>query len=385
MSASAVSSSVAVQPVSGWRQRKQFLDFPFRHYAGDPNWIPPLLMDQRALVGFSRHPFYRDAESQAFLAYRDGQVCGRIVAILNRAHNRTHKEQRGFFGFFESIDEEEVAEELFDAARGWLGQRGIRQIRGPCNPSLNYECGLLVDAFDSPPFFMMTYNKPYYGRLIEACGFHKSQDLYAFWGHIDMLKTLDPKLLQIATQAAERFNVVVRPMDTSRFRQELETFLNIYNQSLGSTWGFVPLSPSEVRHLGGQLKHMIIPELALIAEVEGRPIGAVFGLLDYNPRIKQINGRLLPFGFIRLLSNRRQLKRMRVISANVLPEYHLWGIGMVLMHGLVPKVLEWGIEEVEFSWVLESNALSRGSLERGGAKLNKTYRIYDSDSPPALG
>ena len=174
-------------------------------------------------------------------------------------------------------------------------------------------------------------------------------------------------------------------MDTSKFRQELETFLNIYNQSLGSTWGFVPLSPSEVRHLGGQLKHMIIPELALIAEVEGKPIGAVFGLLDYNPRIKQINGRLLPFGFIRLLSNRRQLKRMRVISANVLPEYHLWGIGMVLMHGLVPKVLEWGIEEVEFSWVLESNSLSRGSLERGGAKLNKTYRIYDSDPRPALG
>ncbi len=168
-------------------------------------------------------------------------------------------------------------------------------------------------------------------------------------------------------------------MNARRFRQELEMFLNVYNQSLGGTWGFVPLSPAEVKHLGGQLKHMIVPELALVAEVAGKPIGAVFGLLDYNPRIKQIDGRLFPFGFIRLLSNRRALKRMRVISANVVPEYQRWGVGLVLLAGLVPKILEWGIQEVEFSWVLESNQLSRGSLERGGAALSKTYRLYDRD------
>ncbi len=378
MIASAVASSVTVQPVTGRRQRKQFLDFPFRLYAGDPNWIPPLLFDQKSLVGFRHHPFYENAEAQAFLAYRDGQVCGRIVAILNHAHNRMHHENRGFFGFFESIDDAEVAESLFDAARGWFAERDISQLRGPCNPSLNYECGLLVDGFDSTPYFMMTYNKPYYGRLIEACGFQKSQDLYAYWGHVEMLKTIDPKLLRMSLAASERFGVTIRPINTRRFRAELETFLNIYNQSLGGTWGFVPLSPAEVRHLGSQMRHMIIPELALMAEAEGRTIGAIFGLLDYNPRIKQINGRLFPFGFLRLFRNRRALKHMRIISANVLPEFQLWGIGLVLAHGLVPKVFEWGIEEVELSWVLESNSLSRGSLERGGAKLYKTYRIYDA-------
>jgi GNAT superfamily N-acetyltransferase len=377
MSGSAVMSDVEVQPVTNRRQRKEFLDLPFQQYAGDPNWIPPLLYDQRALVGFKAHPFYQDAEAQAFLAYRNGRPCGRIVGILNHAHNRFHNERRGFFGFFESIDDAQVAEALFGAVGQWLAQRDIHELRGPCNPSLNYECGLLIEGFDTPPYFMMTYNKPYYGRLIEQCGFQKSHDMYAFWGHINQLGTLDPKLGRIAEQAAERFNVRTRPIDTSRFRAELETFLNIYNQSLGGTWGFVPLSPSEVRHMGSQLKTMIVPELALMAEVDGRTIGAVFGLLDYNPRIKRINGRLFPFGFIRLLSRRHELKRMRVISTNVLPEYQRWGIGLVLLRGLLPKITEWGIQEIEFSWVLESNTLSRGSLERGGAKLTKTYRIYD--------
>jgi len=377
MSASAVMTDVVVRPVSGRRQRKQFVDFPFQHYAGDPNWIPPLLYDQRALLGYKRHPFYLDAEIQTFLAYRDGQVCGRIAAIVNRGHNRIHHERRGFFGFFESIDDPQVAAALVDAAAGWLGERGMSDLRGPCNPSLNYECGLLVDGFDTPPFFMMTYNKPYYGALLEGCGFQKSQDLYAFLGHISQLTKLDPKLVRISEGAAERFNVKVRPLDTSRFRAELEMFLDVYNQSLGGTWGFVPLSAAEVRHLGAQMKMMIVPELALVAEVDGKPVGAVFGMLDYNPRIKQINGRLFPFGFIRLFRHRRELKRMRVLSTNVVPEYQRWGIGLVLTRGLIPKVLEWGIEEAEFSWVLESNTLSRGTLERGGVKLSKTYRLYD--------
>ena len=379
MSGTAVMSDLSVEPVTTRRQRKEFLLLPWRLYAGDPNWIPPLLFDQRGLVGFHRHPFYQDAEVQTFLAFREGQPVGRIAAIVNHAHNRQHKEQRGFFGFFESIDDQEVADSLFDAAQQWLVGHNIRSMRGPCNPSLNYECGLLVDGFDTPPYFMMTYNKPYYGRLIEGCGFQKSQDLYAFWGNAEMLGGLDPKLLRICLQAAERFNVKVRPLDKSRFREELDMFLDVYNQSLGGTWGFVPLSAAEVRHLGSQMRHMIVPELAQVAEVDGKPIGAVFGLLDYNPRIKQINGRLFPFGFIRLLSNRRSLKRMRLISTNVVPEYQRWGIGLVLLNALVPKAKEWGMEEAEFSWVLESNSLSRGSLEKGGAKLTKTYRIYDRD------
>ncbi len=379
MSGTAERTDVRIVPVSSRKERKQFIELPWSLYEGDPNWIPPLVSNQRQLLNFKRHAFYDDAEIQTFLACREHHPVGRIAAIVNHAHNRRYGERRGFFGFFESIDDPAVAEGLFAAAREWFSARNIDLLRGPTNPSLNYECGLLVEGFDTPPFFMMTYNKPYYPRLLEGVGLTKSQDMYAFWGHIDMLWTLDEKLSFIAEQAAQRFNVQIRPMDASRFRAEVELFLDIYNRSLVATWGFVPLSPGEIKHLANGLRRLIIPELALIAEVDGQPAGATFCLLDYNPRIKEIDGRLFPLGFWTLLRDRKQLKRIRIISTNVVPEYQRWGLGLVLLRGLVPKILDWGIQEVEFSWVLESNSLSRGSLEKGGAKITKTYRMYDGD------
>jgi hypothetical protein len=167
-------------------------------------------------------------------------------------------------------------------------------------------------------------------------------------------------------------------MERAHFNRDLKIFLDIYNQSLGGTWGFAPLSQAEIEHLAGTLRHLIVPEMTTIAEIEGRPVGAQFGLLDYNPRIKQIDGRLFPLGFARLLWNKKGIKRVRLISTNVIPEYQKWGLGLVIAARLVPEAYAWGIEESEFSWVLESNRLSYGTLQRGGAKITKRYRIYDS-------
>lgn len=369
--------SVLVKPVEGRRERKTFLHLPWKLYRDDPNWIPPLRQNQKELVGYAKHPFYDDAEVQTFLAYHDGEPVGRIAAILNHAHNRFHKEQRGFFGFFESINDPQVAHGLFNAAREWLAHRDITELRGPTNPSMNYECGLLIEGFHRPPTFMMTYNPPYYADLIEGYGFRKAHDLLAFWSLVEKVFHLDEKLIYITQQAQERFNVEVRPLDKSRFTEEIEMFLDVYNQSLGATWGFVPLSKAEIRHMSAALKHLILPELALSAIVDGQTVGAVFGIPDYNPRIKEIDGRLFPFGFLTLLNRRRGFDRFRVISANVLPEFQRWGLGLVLLRGLVPKILDSGLKEAEFSWVLESNNLSRRSLEKGGAQLEKVYRIYD--------
>jgi GNAT superfamily N-acetyltransferase len=382
---------LTIKPVVTRREEKLFLELPWRIYRDDPNWMPPLRGNQRELVGYSAHwfgspkshPFYRDADVQTFLAIRDGEVCGRIAALVNEAHNRWHNARQGFFGFFESFNDEQVADGLFDAARGWLGARDVRTIRGPTNPSPNYEWGLLVEGFDAPPYFMMTYNRPYYAHLIENYGFRKSQDMYAFWGHVEMLSSLDKKLAVICEAAIERFNINLRSLDKTRFLADVELFLDIYNQSLAGTWGYVPVSGPESRVIAASLRHLIIPELTVFAEVEGKPVGAAFGLLDYNPRIKEIDGRLFPFGFFRLLRNRRAIKRVRLLSTNVVPAYQRWGIGLVLLASLVPNILDWGIEEAEFSWVLESNDLSRGSLTRGGAKLTKTYRIYDHSSADA--
>ncbi|MHC4404048.1 MAG: GNAT family N-acetyltransferase [Planctomycetota bacterium] len=372
-------SDLVVKPVTSRRERGRFLKLPWRLYRDDPNWVPPLRSDQKEMVGFRKHPFYRKNEIQTFLAYRSGDACGRIAAILNHDHNENHGEQRGFFGFFECVDDQEVANALFDAVRQWLQQRDVRALRGPANPSLNYSVGTLIEGFDSPPTFMMTYNRPYYPRLIEAYGFRKTQDLYAYWGHAQMLPELTERFRSFVDQIVEHYDVRVRPLDTSRFLEEVEAFLSVYNRSMANTWGFVPMSVDEIRHMSRGLRYLIVPELAIGAEIDGKLVGAVFCLPDYNPRIKAINGRLFPFGFFRLLRKKHEIKRVRLISTNVVPEYQRLGIGLVLLDGLVPKAIEWGLEEAEFSWVLESNSLSRRSLEKGGAKRSKAYRMYDID------
>jgi GNAT superfamily N-acetyltransferase len=368
-----------VRPVETRAEQKRFIRLPWRIYANDPCWMPPLVMAQEELLGFRPHPFYEKSRSQSFLASRGGTDVGRITAIVNAGHIERYHEQRGFFGFFECDDDPAAARGLFGAARDWLHAQGMTCIRGPANPSLNYECGLLIEGFDTPPFFMMTHNRPYYAGLVEANGFHKVEDLFAFWGRMSMLESIDQKLGVMVEGVKERFGVTVRPLDRSRFAEEVRMFLNIYNSSLAGTWGFVPLSPGEVDHMAASLKHLIVPELALVAEVEGKPIGTVFCLLDYNPRIKAIDGRLFPFGFLKLLWNKRGIKRMRAISTNVIPEYQAWGVGLVLHAALVPRLYDWGMDEVEFSWVLESNHLSRRTLERGGALVTKKYRLYQDD------
>ena len=191
-------SNLIIQRVTTARQKKQFLHFPWTLYRDDPNWIPPLRGSQKEMVNYRHHPFYDRNAVQTFLAYRGQEVCGRIAAILNRGHIAQYNDPRGFFGFFDCFDDQEAANGLFDAVRQWFADQDIHNLRGPANPSLNYEVGLLVDGFDSPPTFMMTYNPPYYGRLIENYGFRKTQDMYAFWGHIDMLPEIGKKLAPIA-------------------------------------------------------------------------------------------------------------------------------------------------------------------------------------------
>lgn len=378
-------SSLTVKPVETRKEKSQFFKFPWKLYRDDPNWIPPLRQAQLELLNYKHHPFYDNAEIQTFLALRDGQPCGRVAAIINNMHNERHKEQRGFFGFFECIDDQEVANGLFDAARDWFAQREITTIRGPVNPSMNYECALLIDGFDSPPTFMMTYNPPYYPTLIENWGFSKTQDMYAFWGHVDMLATQDKKLRFIADEVYRRFDIKWRQLDRSRFAEDVRTFLDIFNRAMDGSWGFVPMSEGEIDHMSAGLKHLIVPEITAAADIDGKTIGAVLGLLDYNPRIRRINGRLFPFGFIRLLANKKAIKRVRLLSANVVPEFQKWGVGLALLDQLLPSVLEFGIQEGEFSWVLESNHLSYGSLKRGGAKITKTYRLYDWEATPGNG
>lgn len=376
-------ADVVVKPVSSWWDRKRFVDLPWSLYRNDPLWIPPLRGNQRELLGYKYHPFHDTSEMQTFLAWRNGQPVGRIAAIINREHNRLANEQRGFFGFFESINDQAVANALFNAARAWHAEHGITTLRGPVNPSMNYECGLLIDGFDSSPTFMMTYNPAYYVELFEGYGLRKVHDILAYIGRDEQLPAVQERLGPLTDQAQARCNAVVRPIDPKRFMADVEKFVDLYNRSLVVNWGFVPLPPREMRKLASSLKHLIIPELSVFADVDGQCVGAIVGLPDYNPRIKEINGRLFPFGFLRLLSKKRDITRIRVVSINVVPEFQRWGLGLVLMRALVPKAMELGITEAEFSWISEDNDMARMGLEKGGAKVYKTYRLYDFDPAAA--
>lgn len=372
-----MSTDYKVVRVESKPQRREFMNLIWRIYKDDPNWIPPIIMNQEELVGFRPHPFYENAKCRAFIVEKQGLVVGRILAIINHGHNQRYGEKRGFFGFFDCIDDSQAANLLFAEACRYLKSEGMTDVRGPCNPSLNYEIGTLVEGFDTPPTFMMTYNWPYYEKLIQNFGFEKVQDLYAYEGNFEMLKTIDPKLKFIIDEVKRRFNVKVRPASRRNFKAEVSLFLKIYNEALQSTWGFVPLSDAECQSIGASLKMLVDPAVTSIIEVDGKPVGISMGLPDYNPLIKKINGKLFPFGFLTLLFGRRKIKKIRLISTNVIPEYQRWGLGLVALDRMLPDCLAKGINDAEFSWVLESNQLSRGSLERAGTKRTKTYRLYD--------
>ena len=229
--------------------QKQFLKLAWDMYEGDPNWVPPIRFEQKELLNFKRHPFYENAEIQTFLARQQENIVGRIAAIIDHGHNERYNEKRGMFGFFECVDDARVSQALFEAVSKWHLDKGMNCARGPLNPAMNHECGLLIDGFEFAPTFKMPYNKPYYGRLIEDYGFSQTQDLYAFWGDLPMLESIDPKLKFIVEEAKKRFNIRVRRIDPKNFARDINSFLQIYNSALQGTWGFVPLTESEVKHM----------------------------------------------------------------------------------------------------------------------------------------
>jgi GNAT superfamily N-acetyltransferase len=377
-----VTAAVKVRATSSWRDRRRFQCFPWTIYAGDPNWVPPILSQERHLLGWpdwrgKRHPFFENAEMVTLLAERGGRVVGRIAVLVNGVHNRRYSEMPGFFGFFECIDDITVARALFDAGRVWLAARGMTALRGPVNPSLNYTCGLLVEGFTAPPVFLMTYNPAYYAALIEGCGFVKSQDLYAYEMDVALLAKLVDRYKPAVGSALDGRGLTVRPFDPSRFDEEIATYLELYNSALDGTWGFTPLQSGEVKQIAADLRHIIAPEFAAFAMVDGKAIGAVLALLDYNQIIRTINGRLVPFGLFKLIWGRKRINVARAMAVTMSPAYQQSGLGIVLMDRLVEAARPWGLKSWEFSWVLESNTSSRGTLERAGTKRSKTYRIYD--------
>jgi len=360
---------------------KTFLRFPYRFYKNNPNWVPPLLMDQKVLLNPAKHPFYQHAESRFFLALLDGKPAGRIAAILDHKHNEVHAEKTGFFGFFECIDDRSVSAALFDSARAWLKERGMSRFRGPVNPSQNEDCGLLLDDFDSPPVIMMTYNPPYYRNLIEAYGFQKAMDLYAYY--LDGRKGMPEKLVHVAEGLQKRSHVVIRPADIKHFDEECKKIWTVYNRAWEKNWGFVPMTEAEFAHLAKNLRQAVVPELTLVAEVGIQPIGFSLALPDLNQALIRINGHLFPFGLLKLLWHtkvRNCINQVRIITMGVIEEYRNRGIDAAFYYHTWKNANRLGYYQGEMSWILENNTMMNRSAETLGAKIYRTYRMFEMDA-----
>jgi len=364
------------------RSRKAFLHLPFDLYRDDPNWVPPLRSAHAKLFA-GKTAFFEHAEIALFLAERDGRAVGRIAAIHNTAHNAHYNDRVGFFGFFEcSPDDAEAARALVGAAEAWLGERGLDTIRGPVNPSMNAECGVLIEGFDYPPMVMMPYNPPAYADLLEAAGFGKCKDLYAYLIHDKGLLPGTEKherLVRTASVLRRRHpEITLHCLDMKTYQQDILRFLGVFEEARRQNWGYVPLTKEEILETASEMKMVVDPEIIIFAEVDGEPAGALIAIPNISGALKAVNGRLFPLGFLKFLREMKRVDQMRVLGIAALEKHRAKGITALLLMEVILRSIERRYHVAEASWVLEDNDMSNRTISKGLSPTRyKTYRIYE--------
>lgn len=339
--------------------------------------MPPLIDEMEKVLDRTKHPFHQHAESAYFIARKNGEVVGRITASINHLSNEFHEEKVGNFGFFECIDDQAVARALLDTACEWVRERGMATIVGPMNFSTNDEFsspGILIDGFDTPPVVLMSHNRPYYARLIEACGYSKSKDLLSYW--CDMTEVSE-RLVRGIERLGRGQNITLRTLDIKHLDAEVARIKEIYNAAWERNWGFVPMTDAEFDYMAKSIKPIINPRLCVIAEIEGEPVGFALQLPDYNVAFKHMNGRMLPFGWAKFLWYKRRIRHTRVITMGVKPAHRKKGIDSMLIVQLHVESAKFDMPRGECSWILEDNMPMRRGLERINGVVYKTYRVYE--------
>jgi len=370
-------SQIEVSQVTNRKDRDRFIKFPWRIYQNDPAWVPPLIIERKAFLDRKRQPFYQHGDAALFIAERNGEIVGRIMASDDPNYNALHRSNVGCFGLFESINDVDVAAALFDRAADWLRRRGRSEIMGPIDYSTNHVGGLLINGFQHPPTVLTAHNPPYYARLIEACGFEKVTDWYAWW--FDPVNAPVARLRRLVNARARRTSVKIRPIDLHRAADDSRRLSAVFNEAWKNNWGFVPFTEAEAKHMADEMRQIIDPRMTLIAEVDNAPVAFVICVPDINVALQHVNGRLmrfgLPIGLIKLLYYRRKIRKARFVALGVLEKYRRAGIAEML----VLQVLEEGASRgftAELSMTLEDNVMVNRFIEAVGASKYKTYRIY---------
>ncbi len=369
---------VEIREVHSRRERLVFVRSAWRFNAADPLWVPPLISDQMEYLDPRRGVFFEHGQVQLYVAWRGGKPVGRISAHVSGAHDERFGKGTGFVGFFECEDSVETAGALFHSAGNWLRARGCTEAQGPFSFGVYDEVGVLVDGFDSPPYVLTTHNPPYYGGLFEGCGWTKAVDWYGFRGRQGTTDArLDPRRLRLAERVLKRPGLTVRPVDLRRhLDREAALVYGIFAAAWDRNWGHVPPTEREWERLKSAVKRMVIEELSLVVELDGKPVGFTLAIADANVAVKRTGGRLLPFGWLTLLTGMRRTDRFRLILMGVLEQYRNQGLEIALYSRVITEAVRLGWREVETSLIVETNDPMMSSIQHLAVERYKTWRIY---------
>jgi GNAT superfamily N-acetyltransferase len=370
--------NIEVSKVTSRRERDAFIRFPWKIYANDPAWVPPLIMERKAFLDRKRHPFYKHGDAALFLAWKNGEIVGRIMASDDPNYNAQHQSNVGCFGLFDCINDQEVAAALFERAGSWVREKGRLEIMGPIDYSTNYTCGLLVQGFEYPPTLLTTHNRPYYERLIDNCGFSKVIDFFAWWFSDPSAATA--RLRKLAARLEPRTRFTIRRGNLSNVEAEAANFLRIYNEAWKNNWGFVPFTKPEFDYMAAEMKPLLRDDFTAVAEVDGEPVGFALALPDINVALKKIGGRLttfgIPIGLGRLFYYKSRIRKARYIAMGVRPQFRRLGVAeMIVLRLMEAGMVKCGFQ-AELSMTLENNVMINRFIESIGAHRYKTYRIF---------
>jgi GNAT superfamily N-acetyltransferase len=367
-----------IHPVEGKKDLARFINFPYQFYRDDPNWVPPLRSELKAQFNPAKNPLLDHCDYQLFLLFSDDKLIGRIAAFIDHLAVDFWKENIGLFGYYECIQDQDASRVLFDTAAAWLKEKGMESMRGPWT-FVSQEWGLVVEGFSPPPCIMAPYNPPYYDEQFVGFDLEKVKDLLCYYISGKEGYQVPDRILRLTDRIADRYSVKVRPVDMTRYDEEVQTFLELSNTSIIDNWGYSPVTEAEADAMARDLKQVIQPQGVLFAEdASGRPIGFAIALPDINELIKDLNGRLLPFGWLKLLRGIPRLTSYRMFALGVIPEYHGLGIDSLIYRALYESLYCPDIW-MEINYVLEDNVHMINAIKKLLAKPLRRYRIYQRE------
>ncbi|MCX6290140.1 MAG: hypothetical protein NT126_00055 [Bacteroidetes bacterium] len=370
---------ITVRKIESSGEVKKFIDFPHDLYRDDPNYVPELYISQAKLFNRKKNPFFRNAEVDLFLAYRDGKIVGRIAAVDNHEYKEFTGLNDGFFGFFDVVDDYAVAEVLLNTVKDWCKQKKFSSIIGPANFSTNDTCGMLIDSYNVPPVILMTYNKKYYNDFMDRYGFRKKMDLLAY--RIDTQENRNQRVISLrpAMEARlKRDGIIIRKFNMKNFKSEVDKLHEVYNAAWEKNWGFVPMTKDEFRFAAADMKAIVDTDFAYVAEHNGKAIGFALSVPNLNEVTINIRkGRLFPTGLFKLLMNQKKVKSVRIITLGVIEGYRKSGIDACFYALNIEAAVRKNIVYGEASWILENNDMMNKALLHIGGKVYKKYRLYE--------